>query len=92
MLYTILGKLHDDVLMGRHYRAPIVNFREYSSCRYKKMYFLVYDNRDIPSEVSRIKKERLYGPFIPSKGVSSGHNWHECYIISTFPFHKNEEE
>lgn len=89
MLYTILGKLHDDVLMGRHYRAPIVNFREYSSCRYKKMYFLVYDNRDIPSEVSRIKKERLYMPY---RAAGSGFGWHECYIISTFPFHKNEEE
>lgn len=89
MLYTILGKLHDDVLMGRHYRAPIVNFREYSSCRYKKMYFLVYDNRDIPSEVSRIKKERLY---MPHRIAGSGLKWHECYIISTFPFHKNEEE
>ena len=89
MLYTILGKLHDDVLMGRHYRAPIVNFREYSSCRYKKMYFLVYDNRDIPSEVSRIKKERLCMPY---KAAGSGVRWHECYIISTFPFHKNEEE
>lgn len=89
MLYTILGKLHDDVLMGRHYRAPIVNFREYSSCRYKKMYFLVYDNRDIPSEVSRIKKERLY---MPHRVAGSGLGWHECYIISTFPFHKNEEE
>lgn len=87
MLYTILGKLHDDVLMGRHYRAPIVNFREYSSCRYKKMYFLVYDNRDIPSEVSRIKKERLYMPY----RVAVLFGWHECYIISTFP-HKNEEE
>ena len=87
MLYTILGKLHDDVLMGRHYRAPIVNFREYSSCRYKKMYFLVYDNRDIPSEVSRIKKERMS---YRAKGGAS--RWHECYIISTFPFHKNEEE
>lgn len=87
MLYTILGKLHDDVLMGRHYRAPIVNFREYSSCRYKKMYFLVYDNRDIPSEVSRIKKERL-----SYRVAGSGFGWHECYIISTFPFHKNEEE
>lgn len=87
MLYTILGKLHDDVLMGRHYRAPIVNFREYSSCRYKKMYFLVYDNRDIPSEVSRIKKERLY-----YRAAGSAFKWHECYIISTFPFHKNEEE
>lgn len=87
MLYTILGKLHDDVLMGRHYRAPIVNFREYSSCRYKKMYFLVYDNRNIPSEVSRIKKERLYMPY-----RASALKWHECYIISTFPFHKNEEE
>lgn len=87
MLYTILGKLHDDVLMGRHYRAPIVNFREYSSCRYKKMYFLVYDNRDIPSEVSRIKKERLYMPY-----RVADYRWHECYIISTFPFHKNEEE
>lgn len=87
MLYTILGKLHDDVLMGRHYRAPIVNFREYSSCRYKKMYFLVYDNRDIPSEVSRIKKERLY-----YRVTGSAFGWHECYIISTFPFHKNEEE
>ena len=87
MLYTILGKLHDDVLMGRHYRAPIVNFREYSSCRYKKMYFLVYDNRDIPSEVSRIKKERLC--YRVGGGVLG---WHECYIISTFPFHKNEEE
>ena len=87
MLYTILGKLHDDVLMGRHYRAPIVNFREYSSCRYKKMYFLVYDNRDIPSEVSRIKKERLC-----YRVAGSGLGWHECYIISTFPFHKNEEE
>lgn len=89
MLYTILGKLHDDVLMGRHYRAPIVNFREYSSCRYKKMYFLVYDNRDIPSEVSRIKKERLC---MPHRAAGSGFKWHECYIISTFPFHKNEEE
>lgn len=89
MLYTILGKLHDDVLMGRHYRAPIVNFREYSSCRYKKMYFLVYDNRDIPSEVSRIKKERLYMPY---RAAGSVVKWHECYIISTFPFHKNEEE
>ena len=89
MLYTILGKLHDDVLMGRHYRAPIVNFREYSSCRYKKMYFLVYDNRNIPSEVSRIKKERLYMPY---RVAESGLGWHECYIISTFPFHKNEEE
>lgn len=89
MLYTILGKLHDDVLMGRHYRAPIVNFREYSSCRYKKMYFLVYDNRDIPSEVSRIKKERLYMPY---RAAGSVGGWHECYIISTFPFHKNEEE
>lgn len=79
--------MHDDVLMGRHYRAPIVNFREYSSCRYKKMYFLVYDNRDIPSEVSRIKKERLYMPY-----RVAGCGWHECYIISTFPFHKNEEE
>ena len=87
MLYTILGKLHDDVLMGRHYRAPIVNFREYSSCRYKKMYFLVYDNRDIPSEVSRIKKERLC-----YRVTGSVLGWHECYIISTFPFHKNEEE
>ena len=87
MLYTILGKLHDDVLMGRHYRAPIVNFREYSSCRYKKMYFLVYDNRDIPSEVSRIKKESM-----PYRAAGSGIGWHECYIISTFPFHKNEEE
>lgn len=87
MLYTILGKLHDDVLMGRHYRAPIVNFREYSSCRYKKMYFLVYDNRDIPSEVSRIKKERLC-----YRAGGSVVRWHECYIISTFPFHKNEEE
>lgn len=87
MLYTILGKLHDDVLMGRHYRAPIVNFREYSSCRYKKMYFLVYDNRDIPSEVSRIKKERLC-----YRAAGSAFGWHECYIISTFPFHKNEEE
>ena len=87
MLYTILGKLHDDVLMGRHYRAPIVNFREYSSCRYKKMYFLVYDNRDIPSEVSRIKKERLC-----YRAAGSVLRWHECYIISTFPFHKNEEE
>ena len=89
MLYTILGKLHDDVLMGRHYRAPIVNFREYSSCRYKKMYFLVYDNRNIPSEVSRIKKERLYMPYRVAWSVLG---WHECYIISTFPFHKNEEE
>ena len=89
MLYTILGKLHDDVLMGRHYRAPIVNFREYSSCRYKKMYFLVYDNRDIPSEVSRIKKERLYMPY---RAAESALRWHECYIISTFPFHKYEEE
>lgn len=89
MLYTILGKLHDDVLMGRHYRAPIVNFREYSSCRYKKMYFLVYDNRDIPSEVSRIKKERLYMPY---RAARSAFKWYECYIISTFPFHKNEEE
>lgn len=89
MLYTILGKLHDDVLMGRHYRAPIVNFREYSSCRYKKMYFLVYDNRDIPSEVSRIKKERLYMSY---RAAGSVLRWHECYIISTFPFHKNEEE
>lgn len=89
MLYTILGKLHDDVLMGRHYRAPIVNFREYSSCRYKKMYFLVYDNRDIPSEVSRIKKERLCMPY---RVAGSALIWHECYIISTFPFHKNEEE
>lgn len=89
MLYTILGKLHDDVLMGRHYRAPIVNFREYSSCRYKKMYFLVYDNRDIPSEVSRIKKERLYMPY---RAAGSAFRWYECYIISTFPFHKNEEE
>ena len=87
MLYTILGKLHDDVLMGRHYRAPIVNFREYSSCRYKKMYFLVYDNRDIPSEVSRIKKESM-----PYRATGSAFKWHECYIISTFPFHKNEEE
>ena len=87
MLYTILGKLHDDVLMGRHYRAPIVNFREYSSCRYKKMYFLVYDNRDIPSEVSRIKKERM-----PYRAAGSVLRWHECYIISAFPFHKNEEE
>ena len=84
-----MGKLHDDVLMGRHYRAPIVNFREYSSCRYKKMYFLVYDNRDIPSEVSRIKKERLYMPY---RAAGSVVRWHECYIISTFPFHKNEEE
>lgn len=91
MLYTILGKLHDDVLMGRHYRAPIVNFREYSSCRYKKMYFLVYDNRDIPSEVSRIKKERLYMPY-RAAGSGPRCGWHECYIISTFPFHKNEEE
>lgn len=90
MLYTVLGKLHDDVLMGRHYRAPIVNFREYSSCRYKKMYFLVYDNRDIPSEVSRIKKERLYMPY--NRAAGSGFRWHECYIISTFPFHKNKEE
>ena len=90
MLYTILGKLHDDVLMGRHYRAPIVNFREYSSCRYKKMYFLVYDNRNIPSEVSRIKKERLYMPY--NRAAGSAFRWHECYIISTFPFHKNEEE
>lgn len=89
MLYTVLGKLHDDVLMGRHYRAPIVNFREYSSCRYKKMYFLVYDNRDIPSEVSRIKKERLCMPY---RVAGSAFEWHECYIISTFPFHKNEEE
>ena len=89
MLYTILGKLHDDVLMGRHYRAPIVNFREYSSCRYKKMYFLVYDNRDIPSEVARIKKERLCMPY---RAAGSVLGWHECYIISTFPFHKNEEE
>ena len=89
MLYTILGKLHDDVLMGRHYRAPIVNFREYSSCRYKKMYFLVYDNRDIPSEVSRIKKERLYMPY---RVAGSGLGWHECYIISTFTIKKNEEE
>ena len=87
MLYTILGKLHDDVLMGRHYRAPIVNFREYSSCRYKKMYFLVYDNRDIPSEVSRIKKESML-----YRATGSAFKWHECYIISTFPFHKNEEE
>lgn len=87
MLYTILGKLHDDVLMGRHYRAPIVNFREYSSCRYKKMYFLVYDNRDIPSEVSRIKKESM-----SYRAAGSAFRWHECYIISTFPFHKNEEE
>ena len=87
MLYTILGKLHDDVLMGRHYRAPIVNFREYSSCRYKKMYFLVYDNRDIPSEVSRIKKESML-----YRAMGSVLKWHECYIISTFPFHKNEEE
>ena len=91
MLYTILGKLHDDVLMGRHYRAPIVNFREYSSCRYKKMYFLVYDNRDIPSEVSRIKKERLYIPY-RAAGSGPGCGWHECYIISTLKIKKNEEE
>ena len=89
MLYTILGKLHDDVLMGRHYRAPIVNFREYSSCRYKKMYFLVYDNRDIPSEVSRIKKERLCMPY---RAAGSGLGWNECYIIYTFSFQKTEAQ
>lgn len=90
MLYTIMGKLHGDVLMGLHFRAPIVNYQDYAKFQYKRMYFLVYDNRDIPSEVARIKRERKNNLW---RGSARPVLWgHECYIISVFPFHQNEKE